>query len=302
MTKKIMIIDLMNLAFRSYWGFAKNGYLTMDGKPTFLCYGVATAFNFLLREWQPDYVLIAAEGGGQTFRHELFKDYKADRKPPPDDFKSQLPMLWEMIGAYGLKVGKVPGVEADDIIGSAAKQLVAGLEDYQTLIVSGDKDFMQLVDNNTFLIKPSEVGYDKFGAELVAHKFGCRPDQVVDALAIIGDKVDMVPGVAGIGEKGAAALIKSFSNLENIYNNIGNIKPALANKLIKSKEMAFLSKKLVTIDRDVNLGFGLDDCKIDIANALTNENLMSFFKKVGFKSMISETMQESEIPDKFLLL
>lgn len=297
--KKLMVVDLMNMAFRAYWGFAKNAYLTNKaGTPTFMCYGVAIALNRLLRDIGPDYVIIATDGGGHTFRHAMYKEYKSNRKESPDDFRSQLPDLFAMLAAYGFKVIKIPGTEADDIIGTIAAR-VKPEDDVHTFIVSGDKDFMQLVNPHTFLVRQAAEGYETFGPEVVTQKFGVRPDQVVDALAIIGDAIDVVPGVKGIGEKGAAKLIAAFGSLEKIYENLAYITPKMAEKLAKSKDIAFLSKKLVTIDKDVPLDFGLSDCAVP-ADGLRRQELIDFYTQIGFKSLVQDPDTGNVIPDKFL--
>lgn len=298
MTKKLMIVDLMNLAFRSYHGFARNAYLSnAGGKPTFVCYGLAMLLNRLLRDYQPEYVLIATDGGGKTFRHDMYPLYKSGRSERPIDFTAQLDDMYAMLDAYGFKVVRKGGVEADDVIGAATSKFAS--DEVQAYVVSGDKDFMQLVDKNTFLVRPTPEGYQTMGAEAVLDKFGVRPDQVIDAQAIIGDAADAVPGVKGIGEKGAAKLIKSFGTLEAIYENLAFISPALGNKLLASRDMAFLSKKLVTIDKTVPLDFDLEALKAPI-EGLRRPELVAFFEAIGFKSMIQGVDVGNEIPEKFL--
>lgn len=307
--KRLMIIDLMNMAFRSYWGYAKKGYLSHNGKPTFMCYGTAITLNRLLRDYKPDYVVVCADGGGETFRHRMYTEYKSNRKPAPEDFISQLPDLYRMFDAFGIKVVRVPGVEADDLIGTVATtfpsefremEFTRGVDDrLETYIVSGDKDFMQLVKDDVFLVRQAAEGYETFGAEAVALKFGCKPEQVVDALAIIGDAVDMVPGVEGIGEKGAAQLVAAFGSLEKIYENLAFIKPALANKLAKSRDMAFLSKKLVTIDLAAPVSLKITDCAVP-TDILRREELVKFYTELSFKSLIMASEIDGQIPDKFL--
>jgi DNA polymerase-1 len=294
-----MVIDLMNLAFRSYHGFARQAYLSSQGKPTFMCYGTALALNRLLRDYGPDYVIVATDGGGKTFRHEMYAEYKGNRKPPPDDFISQLPDLFDMLNAYGFHVAKVKGVEADDLIGTISTRFAS--DELEVYIVSGDKDFMQLVNKNVSLIRHAAEGYQIEGAESVMAKFGCRPDQVVDALAIIGDAVDAIPGVKGIGEKGAAGLIKAFGSLENIYANLymGLIKPGMVAKLAKSEKEAYLSKKLATIDTKIPLELDLEKCKAP-ADRFRRPELIEFYTKMGFKSLIQAPEDSNAIPDKFL--
>jgi len=295
--KKLMVVDLMNLAFRAYYGFAKEAYLSTDGKPTFMCYGIALGLNRLLRDYQPDYMVIAADGGGKTFRHEMYSDYKSNRKPPPDDFKAQIDGMYEMLAAYGFKVAKVPQVEADDLIGTVATKFAS--DDLQVQIVSGDKDFMQLVNKNVLIVRHAAEGYTLMGADAVFDKFGVRPDQVVDALAIIGDAADVIPGVKGIGEVGAAALLNAFDTLEGVYANLGSIKTGMANKLAKSQDNAFLSKKLAKIDCAVPMDLDLESYRVPV-EGLKRPELTEFYTKIGFKSLIQVADVGNEIPDKFL--
>jgi DNA polymerase-1 len=279
---KLLIIDLMNLAFRAYHGFARQAYLTHNGKPTFMVYGVAVAINKLLNEIRPTHVAVAAEGGGKTFRHELFENYKTGRKERPNDFDPQLADVHSLIAAYGFKTVKVPKVEADDIVGTLCEKF----QDIEIFIFSGDKDFMQLVNDKVSIVRHSQEGYDIIKAEGVFSKFGCLPSQVVDALAIIGDAADAIPGVKGIGEKGASQLLAAFGDLDSIYSNLDKIKPALANKLAKSQESAYLSQKLAKIDKNVSIDVTLDDLKI--ANPFDRAELRDFFTSVNFKSMLSK--------------
>lgn len=286
---KLLIVDLLNLAFRTYWGYKKHGALEYEGKPTFMCYGAALALNKLLWDYQPSHLIIASDGGGKTFRHDLYAGYKSNRNEAPDDFKAQMPELLEMIAAYGFQMIKFPGVEADDVIGTLARRF-AGPE-LPVYIVSGDKDFMQLVNDHTFLVRPTSTGFETFNKEIVSSKFGVKPDQVIDALAIIGDASDTVPGVHGIGEKGAANLIRAFGSLENIYSNISTIKPNLADKLAKSRDMAFLSKKLVTIDTEIPILITLSDCAVPVDVTLRPQ-VFEFYQRLGFKSLTGEIPSE----------
>lgn len=291
---KLFVLDLMNLAMRAFHGFqkSKDGLLsTSDGKLTFVCYGVALSINKILQDYQPDALVVCTDSKGHTFRHEMYPLYKSNRKASDDTFVVQIPDLFEMINKYQFKLLKQEATEADDIIGSIVKKF-AGTEYngsiIEVVVVSGDKDFMQLVGPHCTILKPENMGtyriVDKNG---VLEKFGVLPNQVIDALAIIGDAVDMVPGVAGIGEKGAAQLLQAFGTLEGVYQNINIIKPALQAKLLKSADNAFMSKKLVTINKDIPLDVSFEDLKIE-KNILSNPELRQWFAKMEFRSFLFE--------------
>lgn len=213
-----------------------------------------------------------------SFRKDLYTDYKANRTEMPEDLQVQMPYLKQVASLFGIADIEMPGFEADDLIGTIAKQAAA--EGYQVYIVSGDKDFSQLVNENIFLYDTMKEFV--FTAEAVKEKHGVYPSQFIDFLAITGDTSDHVPGVAGIGPKGAQKLIEQFGTLEQIYENIDKVAPAgVKEKLIKSKEDAIISKKLVTIVTDVNHGKTLDDF---IIKDFKTEELRAFLQELNFKS------------------
>lgn len=286
--KKLFVLDMMNLAFRAYHGFGRESRLTdSKGRPTFMCYGVATAIQKLITEYQPDYLIVAVDQKGRTFRHELYEGYKSNRGEQPEDLKAQLRDLCGMIEAYGFKTLRLPATEADDIIGTVATKLAG--PDLHVSIVSGDKDYMQLVGPHVSILRPvNGGGYTNQGAEAVAEKFGCAPAQVVDCLALIGDAVDAVPGVQGIGPKGAERLIKAFGSLEGVYDNLWSIPTKMAQKLAKSQDMAFLSKKLVTIKTDLPLEVSLEECAVS-DTTLRRPELLAWFADHDFDSLLVQS-------------
>jgi len=289
---KLFVVDISNIAMRSFHGFNKpNQILTNSaGKLTFLCYGVALCFNKLLNEHSPDQVIIAMDSKGQTFRHDLYPEYKSGRKAIDPDYVAQLPDLYRMIEAYGFKSLSYPATEADDIIGTIAK-MSEQYPDQEIVIVSGDKDFFQLVGPKVSILRPENMGHYRVVKEAqVFEKFGCKPEYVVDALAIIGDAADAVPGVAGIGEKGAAGLIQQFGSLEQIYERLPEIKGSLVQKLVKSKSTAFLSKELVKIKTDIPISYSEDE--IRVGDVFKRVELQKFFAEMEFHSFL---MQSSDL-------
>jgi len=285
--KKLVLVDGRNMAYRSFYAF--EGLTTSTGKPTAVTYGSALALNRLLAEQQPDYMVVVDDSQGETFRHKLFPDYKGNRiGTVAEGFHAQLPDFYRLVGAYGLMLVRVHAVEADDIIGSLATQFAS--EEVEILIVSNDKDFMQLVATNVRILRPLRGG----GFEIVANsgvmeKFGVHPRQVVDALALIGDTSDNIPGVAGIGDKGAAKLLKSFGSLDNIYRNLNFMPPKQAQKLMLGKSSAYLSQKLATIDLDLNIECTLADFAVQPQVALERPALLDLFRELEFKSFFEPT-------------
>lgn len=282
--KKIFVIDLMNMAFRAFYGVGGSAQLTNSkGKLTYVCYGVAVTINNLIEEHKPDYIVVAADTKGQTFRHTMYPNYKTGRKPAPPEFSSQIEDLYKMLDAYGIPVLKQEATEADDIIGSLCEKYS---KTHKIFIVSSDKDFMQLIGENVKMLKPMNGGgHILIDEAQVIEKFGCLPEKVVDVLAIMGDASDAVPGVKGIGEKGAAELIKSFGSLDGIYENLGYVAGAKQRHLANSRDMAFLSKKLVTIMRDVPVDFDIE--KASAAGMLEKDSLREFYKEMEFASLIT---------------
>ncbi|MBM4254246.1 MAG: DNA polymerase I, partial [Deltaproteobacteria bacterium] len=253
-TKRLFLVDAMAIAFRSYYAFGMGRPLTTSsGQPVAAVFGTAMFMHKLLTEQRPDYLVIARDVRQPTFRHQMYPQYKANRSAMPEDLVAQLPLLERLFKAFGCPLLSIPGFEADDLIGSMARQW--GTPDLQVYIVSGDKDFMQLVNDHTFLYQPKKgedaAIIDRGG---VAAKFGCTPEQVIDCLALIGDSSDNVPGVPGIGEKGAGKLIAEYGSLERILENI----PLINNKkmreaLLNGRDLGLLSRQLVTIRTDIEL-------------------------------------------------
>jgi len=277
---RFFVIDAMNLAHRCYHVF--KDLSTKSGFPTGTVYGASSFMFNLINGQKPDYLVVATDTKEPTFRHEMYSEYKANRPDKDNNFLRQLPVLYKMWENMGIPVIKMPGYEADDIIGSLAAQQAQ--DDRQIYIVSSDKDFMQCVNKNVFIYKPLKwPNFELVDANRTLEKIGVTPSQMVDYLAITGDVSDNVPGVKGIGAKGAAKLLGEFHSLEGIYNNIGTIKGKNKDKLEMCKGEAYMSKNLVQINLKLDLTLNIDDAKLD-ANALTNDKLKDFYKKLEFKS------------------
>jgi len=274
--KKIYLVDVSSLFFRAF--YAIRPLSSSKGIPVNAVYGFISMIVKLFKEKNPDHVLFCYDRKEPSFRKDIYSDYKANRTEMPDDLQVQMPYLKQVAELFGIADLEVPGFEADDLIGTVAKK--AESEGYQVYIVSGDKDFSQLVSENIFIYDTmKEYIYTREG---VKEKHGVYPEQFIDFLAITGDTSDHIPGVAGVGPKGAQKLIEQFGTLEDIYQNIDQVSPAgLKAKLETSKENAFLSKKLVTIVTDVTLSQQLDDYKV---KNFKTEELRSFLQDLNFKS------------------
>lgn len=262
--------------FRAF--YAIRPLSSTKGVPVNAVYGFISMIVKLFKEKNPDHMVFCYDRKEPSFRKDLYTEYKANRTTMPDDLQVQMPYLKQVAELFGIADIEVAGYEADDLIGTIAVQ--AAKEGYQVYIVSGDKDFSQLVNENIFLYDTMKEFV--FTVDAVKEKHGVFPAQFIDFLAITGDTSDHIPGVAGIGPKGAQKLIEQFGTLEKIYENIDKVAPAgIKEKLIKSKEDALISKKLVTIVTDVNTGKTMDDY---IVKDFKTEELRAFLQELNFKT------------------
>ena len=255
--KRFFIIDGYAILYRAHFALIRNPLITSYGLHTSALFGFANQVLKLIRSENPDYIACAFDSKEKTFRHKMYKEYKANRPKMPDELQMQLPHLWDMLEAMNLPVLKKPGVEADDIIGTLAVQ--AEKERLDTYIVSGDKDFMQLMNNHIFMYapgtrkSPDPIIYDPVKVE---ERWGVPPEKIIDLLGLMGDSSDNVPGVAGVGEKTAVKLIKEYGSLEGALANSDKItNKRVYNGLKDGVENAKLSKELVKILTEVDLTY-----------------------------------------------
>ena len=284
--KRLFIIDGYATLYRSHYALIRNPLTTTAGMPTSAVFGFANQVFQLLEEENPDYIVAAFDPKGKNFRHELYTDYKANRSAMPDEIQTQLPYLWELLDGMNIPVLRIEGVEADDVIGTIAK--MCEKDDLQCNIVSGDKDFMQLINDKTLLYAPQARRREKeiFNAQKVSEKWGVGPEHIIDLLGLMGDSSDNVPGVEGVGPVTAKKLIQKFGSMENIYENIDQIEnEKLKEKLLNSKESAFLSKKLVTILTDVKVDASLSDFE---KKEIDKTKLESIFKELEFTGLLKK--------------
>lgn len=292
--QRLFILDAMALLFRSYHAFIRQPLRTQAGFPTSALFGSAMFILKLLEEEKPDFLLAASDTKQPTFRHELYAQYKAHRTEMPEDLAQQVPAFYEMLRCFQIPLLVQPGVEADDLIASVMQKFTH--DHLHGYIVSGDKDFMQLIQPHIFLYTPKKGGQnqivDKNG---VFTKFGCFPEQVVDILALCGDASDNVPGVHGIGEKGAAKLILEFGSLEGIYAGLDQISnPRHRTALETHRELAFLSKRLVTLHSELPVTLGLPEIACQPIHAGCNSDLYAFFERMEFGSLRTRLQRKLE--------
>jgi len=289
---RLFLIDGNAIAYRSYYAFIQRPLTNSKGENTSAVYGFVTFLNRILTQENPDYIAVVFDTGGPTFRHRAFKEYKATRQKMPEDMASQLTTIKEIVDAYRIPVLEMDGYEADDIMGTLAKR--AERQNVLTFLVSGDKDFMQLVTNQIKIYKPGRFGTDVEIVDVngVKQKFGVPPDKVVDVLGLVGDASDNVPGVPGVGEKTAIPLVQKFGTIEDIYDNIEKIdQKGVRQKLEAHKEKALLSKELVTIETNVPLAIDFHTLRAaekDIAS------LLKLFEELEFKSLM-QALKKPEV-------
>ncbi len=258
----LYLIDGYALIYRSYFAFAKNPLRASTGEETGAAYGMANFLVRLLDERGPDYLGVVLDSREPTFRHRQFPDYKATREKMPDDLRAQIPRVLELFEAFRVPVVEIPGQEADDVIGSLAREGAdRGLDVY---IVSGDKDFYQLIDEHVMLYNPGRGGLAAVDEEVVdlvkaPEKFGVGPDRVTDILGFMGDSSDNIPGVPGVGLKTAQKLVSEWGSMEDVYAHLDRAAtPKLREKLAEHREAALLSKDLVTIRTDLDVELDLE--------------------------------------------
>jgi len=283
MEKKVYLIDGTSLAYRAY--YAIKGLSTSKGFPTNAVFGFVRIFLKLLKELQPEYALVAFDAGKTTFRKELHKEYKANRRATPDDFKSQLPFIKRFLECLGVKTLELPGYEADDIIGTLAKKLKE--KGFKVVIVTPDKDMKQLLSEGVEILIPPKKSEKpkKLRAETFEKETGLKPEQIPDLFGLAGDKTDNIPGVPGVGEKTAAKLLKQFGNLEGIYRNLNELPPKLREKLKEHEREAFLSRELAKIETEAPVDVEPEELKLKEPRG---ECLGELLKELEMKSVEKE--------------
>ncbi len=256
----VVLVDGSNYLYRAFYAIPM--LTNSKGFPTNAIYGFTNMLLKLLRELTPDYIVISFDVKGPTTRHEEFTDYKATRKPMPDDLRPQIPFIKDIVRGFSIPVLEKQGIEADDIIGTLARRVSE--QGWRTVIVSGDKDLMQLVDENVTMIDTMK---DKtYDVAAVKERFGVAPDKVVEILGLMGDTSDNIPGVPGIGPKTAQRLIEEYGSVETILQNAEKLKNVkLRESFRKYAEQARLSRQLALIRKDIEIDFDIQDAAVQRA-------------------------------------
>jgi len=283
---RLFLIDGSALAYRSYFAFIRNPLINTKGQNTSAVFGFTSALLRLIEKESPDRIAVVLDSPTPTFRHEKFPDYKATREKMPDEMAEQLPLIDEVTEALGLTILQRPGYEADDVIATLARRAEAA--DWECFIVTGDKDFMQLVGDRIKLYELKTRGGEPevIDAEGVAAKFGVPPEKVVDVLGLMGDSSDNVPGVEGVGPKTAVGLVKTYGSLEAALEHAEEVKSKRPREgLLKGRESALLSKELVTLDVDAPVEFDPEQFG---RHEPDGQRLVELFEQLEFTSLMDK--------------
>ncbi len=288
MADRLFVIDGMAYAFRAY--FAIRNLRDSSGQPVNAVFGFARILLKILRDHEPSHVVIVFDAPGKTFRDEMYPEYKAHRDETPADLIAQFPMIDTLIEAFNIPIVRVPGVEADDVLATLARQgEEAGLE---TVLVSGDKDILQAVTEKATVFDPHKGDEGIwYGPAEVKERYGVPPEHVTDVLGLMGDSSDNIPGVRGIGEKTARKLLEKYQTIDGVYEHIDELKGKQKERLIEDKEMAYLSLDLVTLKDDVDFEHSLEDFR---HGELDREKLAHAFADFEFRSLTEEFLPESD--------
>lgn len=299
MVKNLILIDGNNLMFRSYYATAYNGNFMKNSKgfPTNALYGFVTMINKIIEEEKPEYMAVAFDIG-INFRKEEYSFYKEGRIGMPEELKMQMPVARDILDKMGIRHFELEPYEADDIIGTIAKY-TENDADFKAIIVSSDKDLLQLISEETEVKLLKQVGYIRYNKDKFYEDYKIAPIRMIDLKALMGDASDNIPGVKGIGEKTALKLLQEYESIENLYQNIDKITGKTQEKLISDQDSAFMSKKIATIYRDVPLNISLNDLAYD--KTYDKTELINLYKELEFFSLLKNmevSKQEEDIKFK----
>ena len=295
MQKKLILIDGNNLMFRSYYATAYSGNMMKNSKgfPTNALFGFISMLNKIISEEKPEYMAVAFDIG-KNFRKEEYDFYKEGRIETPEELKMQMPIAREILDKMGIKHFELAPYEADDIVGTIVKMTEED-KDFASVIVSSDKDLLQLISDETEVKLLKQSGFIRYNHQTFVEDYKIEPIRMIDLKALMGDASDNIPGVKGIGEKTALKLLQEYTSLENLYANIDKISGKTKEKLINDKEMAFISKKIATIYQEVPLNIVLEDLKYI---PVVNQSLIDLYKDLEFFSFLKNmklTKEEEDI-------
>ena len=280
-SKNLFLLDAYALIYRGYYAFIKNPRINSKGTDTSAILGFMNSLFEIIRTQNPDYLAVAFDKGGSVTRSEMFEEYKSNRDKTPEPILVAIPYIKEILEGMKIPILEKEGFEADDIIGTVAKD--AEENNFKVYMVTPDKDFAQLVSDNIFLCKPARMGnsMEIWGVDEVKDKFEVEsPDQVIDYLGMMGDSVDNIPGLPGVGDKTAKKFIKQYGSLENLLQNAHEVTGKLGEKIIENKELGVLSKKLAKIILDVPIDYNLDEFKLSDPD---KEIVLKVFDELEFR-------------------
>lgn len=282
----LMLVDAHAIIYRAYYSFPPT-LTTPEGLLVNAAFGFARILLIAIRDMQPTHLAVSFDHPKPTFRHEEFQEYKAHREKMPDDLIPQIALTKEIVDKLNIPKFEMAGYEADDLIGTLSQQSTI-----KTVIVTGDQDLFQLVDDKIHVWLPPRGKHpaDEYDQTKVSQKIKVRPDQVIDMKALMGDSSDNIPGIKGIGPKSAVSLLKRFETLDGVYEAVAKfeqhsdiLKGALLKKLQTGKETAYLSQKLATIDREVPIQLDLESCKV---TGYDKTEAVKFFQDLEFRSLV----------------
>ncbi|MCJ7450007.1 MAG: DNA polymerase I [Bacteroidales bacterium] len=289
-TKKLFLLDAYALIFRSYYAFIKNPRITSKGLNTSAIFGFLLTLEEVLQKQKPSHIAVVFDTPTPTFRHEMFKEYKANRDETPEDIKKAVPYIKKLIEAYKIPVIDCPGFEADDVIGTLARK--ASEKGFITYMMTPDKDFAQLVSDRIFMFKPSRSGNEsvQWGVEDIKREFSVqRPEQVIDIMALMGDASDNIPGAPGVGPKTAMKLISEYGSIEEVFKNTDKLKGKLKEIIENNREQIEMSKKLATIVLTVPVELKEEELITEVPDA---KKLKTLFDELEFRTVAARILAE----------
>ena len=295
MRKKLYVVDGHALCYRAYFAFIRSPLVNSQGQNTSAIYGFARMLIKLIQEQKPDFLAIAFDPPKKTFRFELYPEYKANREKMPDDLQSQIEEIKNLVSTLGFSRIEHPDFEADDILGTITRKYAS--EDLEIILVTGDKDAFQLVNQNTkiYANKKGITEFEMYDVDGITQKLGLKPEQVIDYMSLTGDSSDNIPGVRGVGEKTALKLISDYNTLENLYDHIDEIKGKLRETLLNNRDIAFLSRELVTIRTDISLELNIKEMELP---DLKTEMVRQYFERLEMRSIVEEIFKDEELKKK----
>jgi len=291
---RLFLLDAYALIYRSYYAFIKSPRVNSKGQNTSAIFGFVNTLEEVLRKENPTHIAVAFDPPGGTFRHEAFEAYKAQRQETPEDIRAAVPIIKDIIGAYNIKILEVPRYEADDVIGTIAKQ--AEKESFDVYMMTPDKDYGQLTSDHVFMYKPKFAGngFDVLDAQGVMEKYELTsPCQMIDLLGLMGDASDNIPGCPGVGPKTAQKLLAEYGSIENLLENTDQIKGTLKLRLEDNKEQIIFSKFLATIKTDVPIDFHPQEF---LRGEMNCEKIESIFEELEFRTLINRVLRKENKP------